>query len=195
MDSKVYLSPIEDSHLLQYMSLSGDIELIRTMGWRPFAANEKDRFLSAVEVLTLPYCGDGQPITFSIITAEKNLPIGYITLKGINYDKASAELGIAIMDSRYRSGGYGSNALNLIADYAFNNLQLLIIGLTVFPSNTRAIRAYEKIGFKTADVLEKAWMMPDGNQMDMLLMELRNDDWMAATSERITNGHSQTGIE
>ena len=182
MDSKVYLSPIEESHLFQYMSLSDDPVLISTMGWRPFKTDEKDRFLSTIEILSLPYCVDSQPITFSIISTEENFSIGYVTLKGINYDKASAELGIAIMDSRYRSGGYGSEALTLVTEYAFNNLQLFIIGLTVFPSNSRAIRAYEKAGFKIVDVLEKAWTMPDGEQVDMLLMELKKDDKMAAAN-------------
>lgn len=175
MNLKVYLSPIEENHLFQYMSLSDDPELLSTMGWRPFETDEKDRFLHAVEALTLPYCGDGEPITFSIITTEGHFPIGYVTLKGINYDKATAELGIAIMDSRYFSSGYGSDALILAADFAFNNLQLLTIGLTVFPSNIRAIKAYEKVGFTIVDVLEKAWTMPDGERADMLLMELKKE--------------------
>jgi len=175
MDSKVYLSPIEKSHLFKYMRLSGDPELISTMGWHPFQNDEKERFLNVVETLTLPYCGDGQPITFSIITTKDDFPIGYVTLKGINYSKAKAELGIAIMDSRYRSGGYGSNALTLATDYVFNTLQLFVIGLSVFPSNTRAIRAYEKVGFKIVDILQKAWTMPGGEQVDMLLMELKRD--------------------
>lgn len=177
MNSRVYLSPIDDSHVSYYMSLSDDPELISAMGWRPFGTGEKGRFLKAVETLTVPYCGDSRPITFSMITTEGHLPIGYVTLKGINNDTASAELGIAVMDGRYRSGGYGSDALARVADYAFNTLQLQIIGLTVFPSNARAIRAYEKIGFTKVDVLKKAWIMPDGEHLDMLLMELKKDDW------------------
>jgi len=176
-DSKVYLSPIEESHIIRYMSLSDDPELISTMGWRPFNTDESDRFIRTAEVMTLPYCGNGQPVTFSIITIEGDLPIGYITLKGINQDRASAELGIAIMDNLYRSGGYGTDALNLAAGYAFKDMGMKIIGLTVFPSNVRAIKAYEKIGFKTTDVLENAWRMPDGQQLDMQLMELDKDDW------------------
>ena len=177
MDSRVYLSPLENSHVSHYMSLSDDPELISAMGWRPFGAGEKGRFLKAAETLTVPYCRDSRPITFSMITTEGHLPIGYVTLKGINNEKASAELGIAVMDGRYRSGGYGSDALARVADYAFNTLQLQIIGLTVFPSNVRAIRAYEKVGFTKVDVLKKAWVMPDGEHLDMLLMELKKDDW------------------
>ncbi len=178
-NSKVYLSPIEESHILRYMSLSDDPELISTMGWRPFNADESVRFIRTAEVLTLPYCGNGQPVTFSIVTNGDCLPIGYITLKGINNAKASAEIGVAIMDDQYRSGGYGTDAISLAIDYAFNDMRMQIIGLTVFPSNVRAMKAYEKIGFKTTDVLENAWTMPDGQQLDMHLMELSKKDWIA----------------
>ena len=185
MNRNVYLSLIEDNHLIHYMNLSHDPDLIETMGWRPFEIDEKDRFLSATEVLTLPYCGDDQLITFSIITIKGDFPIGYVTLKGINYDEASAEIGIAVMDSEYRGIGYGSEALALAIDYAFKNLPIGTIGLSVFPSNTRAIRAFEKVGFETADVLENTWTMPDGEQRDMLLMELKREDWKSEGQEDI----------
>lgn len=180
MDSKVYLSPIEDSHIIEYMSRSDDPELMSTMGWRPFGPDEKERFLSTVEVLTLPYCSNGNTTMLSIMTIEGNRPIGYVILKGINLANLSAELGIAIVDSKFLSGGYGTNALALAVEYAFNNLKLLLIGLTVFPSNRRAIKSYTKVGFKNAAVLEKSWIMPSGEQMDMILMELKKDEWIAA---------------
>ena len=84
------------------------------------------------------------------------------------------------MDSKFCSEAYGTDALGLAVDYVFNNLKLLLAGLTVFPSNTRAIKAYTKVGFKNVEVLEKSWTMPSGEQMDMILMELKKDDWIAA---------------
>jgi len=96
-------------------------------------------------------------------------------LMGINHVTAKAEIGIAIMDRKYRSGGYGTEALTLSADYAFNTLNLYSLGLTVFPSNSRAIRAYKKVGFKEVDILKDSWTMPSGEQVDMLLMELNKD--------------------
>jgi RimJ/RimL family protein N-acetyltransferase len=47
-----------------------------------------------------------------------------------------------------------------------------LLGLTVFPDNHRAIRAYERVGFKKQCVLEKSWRMPDGGYVDMVLMEI-----------------------
>ena len=175
MDSRVYLAPIDKGHLFKYMLLSDDPELIGTMGWYPFQKDEMERFLNELETPTLPCCGDGPPLTVSILTRREDLPIGYVTFKGIDFGKATAELAIAIMDRRYRSLGYGSDALVLAADHAFHTMQLRVLGLTVFPSNVRAIRAYEKFGFKIVDHLEKAWTMPGGEKVDMLVMELHKN--------------------
>nr|WP_320193051.1 GNAT family protein [uncultured Desulfobacter sp.] len=172
MNFGVYLSPITHNHITHLIGFSDDPELIDTMGWHPFRCNESERFIKTVEILTLPDSGDGDPITFSIIAHKNDVPIGYVTLKGIHNDKSKAEIGIAIMDGRYRSGGHGTEALKLVADYAFNTMNLSTIALTVFHSNTRAIKAYEKVGFKTVDILKKSWTMPNGEKIDMLLMAL-----------------------
>ena len=177
MVSKVYLSPITQNHINHLIGFSDDPELIDTMGWHPFRRNENERFMETIEILTLPDCGNGVPITFSIIAQKNDVPIGYVTLKGTNDVKATAEIGIAIMDRQYRSGGHGTEALTLAAEYAFNTMNLVSIGLTVFPSNKRAIKAYEKVGFKTVNILKNSWTIPNGKQVDMLLLELnkKND--------------------
>jgi len=172
---RVYLAPLEDKHIRRYMELSDDPELVATEGWRPFGIDEKERFLQTLRVLTLPYCDSGETIIFSIISAADDKAIGYVSIKGINEAKSSAELGIGIMEKEYRSQGYGTEALTLAVRYAFDKLQLALIGLTVFPFNKRAIRAYEKVGFKRKEVLEKSWLMPDGEYADMLLMEVTQD--------------------
>jgi len=172
MVSGVYLSPISQNHICHLIGFSDDPELLKTMGWLPFQPNEGKRFLKTIEVITLQDAGKGSPKTFCIITHSNHTPIGYVTLKGINDVTAKAEIGIAIMDRKYRSGGYGTEALTLSADYAFNILHLFSLGLTVFPSNSRAIKAYKKVGFKEVDILKNSWTMPSGKQVDMLLMEL-----------------------
>jgi RimJ/RimL family protein N-acetyltransferase len=47
-------------------------------------------------------------------------------------------------------------------------------GLTVFPSNQRAIQAYERVGFRKTG-LTVAWLLPSGESVDMQVMELLNN--------------------
>ncbi|MFC1937895.1 GNAT family N-acetyltransferase [Chloroflexota bacterium] len=176
-ETRVYLSPLQDEHIDRYMALSDDPELIATMGWRPFGTDEKERFNQFSQVLTLPNLEDGKVIVFSIIHASDKKAIGYTSIKGISETETRAEVGIAIMEREYRGQGYGTEALRHLTDYAFNELALNLLGLTVFPSNHRAIRAYEKVGFRKTRILEDSWLLPDGEYADMWVMELACD-WL-----------------
>ena len=174
-ESRIYLSPLQDEHISQYMALSDDPELIATMGWRPFNSEEKDRFAEFSQVLTLPGLEGGRAVVFSIINAADNQAIGYVSIKGIGNTVARAEVGIAIMVREYRGRGYGTEALRLVANHAFCEIGVTRLGLTVFPSNQRAIRAYEKVGFRQTEVLEDSWLLPNGECADMWVMELSRD--------------------
>ena len=171
-EKRVYLSSLENGHIDRYISLSDDPELLATMGWRPFAAYEKERFLQWFQILTLPYLDSGKTMVFSIISANDHKAIGFVSTKGMGETQASAEVGIAIMEKEYRGKGYGTEALTQAVDYAFKELRLTLLGLTVFPSNQRAIRAYERVGFRKKELLKYSWILPSGEHSDMWLMEL-----------------------
>ncbi|HEY90892.1 MAG TPA: GNAT family N-acetyltransferase [Dehalococcoidia bacterium] len=176
----VTLSPLEDEHIFHYMSLSSDPELIDTMGWRPFLPDEKERFLQFTQVVSAPGLNKIRAVVFSIISPDGQA-IGYTSIKGIDDTEGRAEVGIAIMDKEYRGHGYGTTALRQAVNYAFGEIDLVRIMLTVFPSNRRAVRAYEKIGFRKTEVLKDSWLLPDGQYADMWLMEL-SCDWLTAVS-------------
>ena len=174
-ERRIYLSPLQGEHIDQYMALSGDPELIDTMGWTPFGPTERERFAEFTRVLSLPGLEDGKAVVFSIINTSDNKAIGYTSIKGINRAEGRAEIGIAIMAAEYRGQGYGTEALTHVVDYAFNDLSLTRLGLTVFPSNQRAIRAYERVGFRKTELLKDSWLLPSGEYTDMWLMELFRD--------------------
>jgi len=171
MHPKVYLTQIQKNHIQKYIHFSTDPELVNAMGWQPFDSNEKQRFLDTVSKPSLPGFSNGESIIYGIVTTKNDIPIGFVCLKGINWEEARAEMVIAICDSQYRSSGYGSEALSLAINHSFCKLQLVSISLSVFPSNTRAIRLYEKIGFRHVNTLQNAWLMPDGQKIDMLVMQ------------------------
>ncbi len=175
-NTRIRLGELEDSHIARFLELSRDPELIRTMGWRPFARGEKDRFLETAKVLTLPG-GDGDETKFfSIIAEAANSAVGYIVIKGIGPATDCAEIGLAIMDKGYRGRGIGGKALWLASEYAFGELGLNMLGLTVFPENLTAIKTYERLGFKKKELLPDSWRMPDGTYADTWLMELERDN-------------------
>ena len=168
----IRLVPLEDEHIARYLPFSHDPILVASMGWRPFEAGEIERFRDYAGHLTVPNMAGGHTIAFSIMCAEDNMPIGYISLKGVRDGGAGAEVGLAIMDKRYRNRGFGTEALRQAAAYAFQELELSLLELTVFPDNARAIRSYEQVGFVRTDILRDSWELPDGTLTDTWVMEL-----------------------
>jgi len=182
--TRVYLGELTERHIARFLELSADPELVDTMGWRPFGPGETSRFLEAARLLTLPYCHQDGCHIFSIVNATNDKAVGYLSVKGINRAGKSAEIGIAVMEKACRSRGFGGEALRLAVEYAFGEMGLALLGLTVFPSNQRAIGAYEKLGFRKRELLENSWQMPDGEYADMWLMELTSDDWRHAAGSQ-----------
>jgi len=165
------LVPLEEEHIALYLALSADRVLVETMGWKPFEADERERFLRYIENITVPNMAGGHAIALSIVTAEGK-PIGFLCLKGVRDGGAGAEIGLAIMAEEYRGRGLGTEALRQATAYAFDELELSLLELTVFPDNAAAIRCFEQAGFVRTDILKDSWQLPDDTFADVWVMEL-----------------------
>lgn len=76
-----------------------------------------------------------------------NKMIGYIGIKEINYLKKSSVLGL-VLDPNFVSKGYGFKIMRLFFKYYFEELKMKSMSLDVNEFNERAIKLYEKLGFK-----------------------------------------------
>jgi len=110
-------------------------------------------------------------VIFVIEEVSSGLAIGTCQLLNINWRYRSAELQIRIGDAVFQSKGYGSEAVQLLVGFGFNDLNLHRIYLHVFASNGRAVRAYEKCGFEREGMLKEAAYI-DGEWVDVLVMGL-----------------------
>ncbi len=110
-----------------------------------------------------------------IIESLDGEPIGWTGLHGATPETRAASLGIAIGEHRFREGGYGSDATRTVCRFGFESMNLHRIDLTVFTWNTRAIRAYEKVGFQHEGVLRHA-MFKAGRWEDLVYMGLLRED-------------------
>ncbi len=90
----------------------------------------------------------------------------------------NAWLAIGIGERELWGKGYGTDAVNILLRFAFQELNLHRVNLGTFEYNARAIRAYEKIGF----VHEGKWrqsMRRDGKRWDNYFMAILRRDWEA----------------
>jgi RimJ/RimL family protein N-acetyltransferase len=87
-------------------------------------------------------------IMFTIFELENLKMIGQTSLRGIDNRHGTATFGISIGLKEYWGHGYGSEATKLTLDYGFRFLNLHNIKLRTSSFNERAVKAYEKSGFK-----------------------------------------------
>jgi RimJ/RimL family protein N-acetyltransferase len=124
----------------------------------------------------------GDAFLFAVRLNENDALIGYVSVDGILWAHGSGWLTIAIGDPVARGQGYGPEAVGLALNFAFREMNLHRIQLTVFSYNTRAIAAYERLGFTREGTYREA-LRRDGRRYDMYLYGILRPEWEARMSD------------
>jgi RimJ/RimL family protein N-acetyltransferase len=90
----------------------------------------------------------GTPNAYFYVIEVGDTPIGCVGIRGINRRAQSGILDIVIGEKAEWGHGYGTDAVHTIVAHAFGALGLESVTLEVLPFNERAIRAYERCGFR-----------------------------------------------
>ncbi|GEM_PF-1433047 len=85
---------------------------------------------------------------FSLVTVPGHTLIGNAGFVQIDPQGGSAVLRITIGNPGYLGKGLGSEAVALLVRYAFQHAGWDLLNLKVLKGNSRAVRTYEKNGFK-----------------------------------------------
>ncbi len=137
---------------------------------RPLSEEEAALRLNPEEV-------DPNKVEFHLRTLADDRLIGFVALHSIEWNNGSGILAVGIGETRYRGKGYGTDALRLLLRYAFHELNLFRLGLDVIATNTRAIHAYEKLGFQHEGRMRDA-VLRDGRRTDRIVMGILRDEWV-----------------
>lgn len=113
---------------------------------------------------------------FSIYSLENGRLIGEVGLDGVQWNHGDTFIGIGLGEREFWGKGYGTDAMRVILRYAFNELNLHRVSLNVFEYNQRAIRSYEKAGFKIEGRARK-FLYREGQRWDMIFMGILREEW------------------
>jgi RimJ/RimL family protein N-acetyltransferase len=114
---------------------------------------------------------------FAIRALEDDRLLGDITLSVINWGSREAFTGIGIGAREFWGKGYGTEAMQLLLRYGFTELNLRRISLTVFEFNQRALRSYEKAGFRQ-EGRQRQFIQREGRRWDIIYMGILREEWM-----------------
>ena len=114
---------------------------------------------------------------FSIRTLVEDKLIGEIGLDVVTWPGRDAFVGLGIGETEYWSKGYGTDVMNVLLRFAFTEINLKRVTLTVFEYNPRAVRSYEKAGFRHEGRKRQA-LNREGRRWDELYMGLLREEWL-----------------
>lgn len=138
---RIYLSPRNNEDLEKFTEWLNDFETTDYIG-RSGTLVTLDGEKKYLEDNSSPEA------VFVIVTLEDNKMVGTVGLHEVNWINRNATLGIFIGDKEYRDKGYGTEAIRLILEYGFKYMNLHSIKLDAMKFNSRALKCYEKCGFK-----------------------------------------------
>ncbi len=102
--------------------------------------------------------------------------IGLFELDGIIWSHRTSGLSIGIGSPEHRRQGFAADAMRLGLNFAFNELNLYRVYLSVFSYNEAAIALYEKLGF-TREGVYREHLERDGRRFDMIHYGLLRHEW------------------
>lgn len=111
----------------------------------------------------------GEVVQFIIEYKKDYKRIGSVYLRDIDYSNNKAEYGIFLGEKDYLGKGIGCETAKLVLEYAFHTLKLNKVFLRVLADNIRAIKSYEKAGFKTEGYFKQDAMV-QGEYKDVIFM-------------------------
>jgi aminoglycoside 6'-N-acetyltransferase len=170
--SRVTLRPVTRDDLPRLLEILRQPAVARF--WS--AVPENDEEAEAEHGLLLGSDADGAEAitTFVIILGDE--VVGWIA----GWEKLEPEYRHAgvdlFLDSDEQGKGYGPEAVRLVCRYLFEQRGHHRITIDPSAANARAIRSYEKVGFKRVGVLRRYERGPDGTFHDGVLLDLLPED-------------------
>ena len=119
--------------------------------------------------------GNAGGVNLVIADREKKRYLGQCALSFIDQTARHAELSLVVAPDS-AGQGYGSEAIGLLLDFAFRQLNLNRVYLRVCAANERAIRCYEKCGFRLEGRLREH-AFRDGHYEDVLEMGILRSEY------------------
>jgi ribosomal-protein-alanine N-acetyltransferase len=82
-----------------------------------------------------------------------------------------------LLARRYWGQGYLSEAIRVLLDYAFTELNLNRLEAEVHTDNTVSVRVLERLGFRREDRMRERWIVA-GEKVDTATHGLLRNDWV-----------------
>ena len=156
---RVVLRPLAEADVTRLVELGAHPEVAR---WWPGLTRE--------HVLEKARGEDDGAVVFAIV-AEKDVAgmVQYFEETDEDYRHASIDL---FLGAPYQDRGLGTDTVRTMVRHLIEDRGHHRVTIDPAATNERAVRCYEKAGFKRVGVMRQYWLAPDGTWQDGVLLDL-----------------------
>lgn len=122
--------------------------------------------------------------SLSVRTLAEDKYIGFLGM-WVDLIHSEAWVGLGIGDREHWSKGYGTDMMKICLRYVFTELGLARLSLALHAYNPRALRSYEKAGFRLEGRTRRD-VLREGRRTDTLWMGILREEWL-----QMQNGGSE----
>lgn len=163
---QVYLRPVEisDTPLIQKWHNDPDIRRSARLGETPVTYTKEESDINVAK--------DSQDeIYLLVVQRSTEKPIGFIRLNIIDRASRNMWLRMIIGDSNARGKNLAQDALAIVLEWLFSEQNVHRVTLETYETNQRAIRFFEKLGFKQEGMIREA-IYVDGKYYNIISLGL-----------------------
>lgn len=152
-----------------YVNEEGVGDLLRSDILFPFRPEDQEKWYESLDAKS------DKEYSFAIESREDGAFLGGCGVVEIRAKDRVGRIGM-FLGKEHIGKGYGIDALRVLVAFCFNEINLNKLKLDVFSFNERAVRCYEKAGFKREGVLRQdAYRY--GRYHDVIVMGLLRSEW------------------
>lgn len=171
---RIRLRPVRKSDLEMLLRWFNDQEVTQYLQqYLPMTELGEEKW---IEDLCLSRRNTDIVFVIEVDESEGTKAIGTCGLHHINWKDRDVDFGIAIGEKKYWSRGYGTEAMTLLAEYGFEELNLHRISSAAYDFNERSIKAQQKVGFQIEGCVRSA-IFKKGKYRNKIILGLLRDEW------------------
>lgn len=123
-------------------------------------------------------CTDRSRVWFAVVRQSDGVVVGEAGLLRMDFPWKTTDLTMIIGDESARGQGLGTEAIVLLMDYAFGYLGFHRIAIGVVGFNDKALRFYEKVGFRREGIQRDGYFYRHKFH-DFVMMSILEDEFRA----------------
>lgn len=153
-----------------------DLDFLRRLGERPARPLSPAQLKKRYEKIEKDMDEKRSGYYFTIRLREDERMVGFVQVYWIDWPHGSGHVRIGIGDPQDRGRGYGAQAMQMVLNLAFNELNFHRLSASVLEDNPDGLRFLRRLGF-VEEVRRRQALVRQGQRLDIIHLGMLQSEW------------------